>query len=60
MMESDDRLVILEAARTLGFKYHESGDGSLICTIDQLMQFSAEVANAIATQIMNAFNAVKK
>lgn len=54
-----ERLAILEAARALGFEYNPNNDGSLICTIDQLVKFSANVASATAEQIIEAFNQVK-
>ena len=43
-MNNEDRLTILTAARTFGFDYAK--DGKLTCTLDQLVEFSANVAAA--------------
>jgi len=51
----EERLAIVAGARALGFEYHADNSDRLVCTIDQLVQFSAEVANATANQIMQAF-----
>lgn len=56
---NEERLAILAGARAIGFEYHSDNTGKLVCTLDQLVQFSAEVANATANQIMEAFGAVK-
>lgn len=56
---NEERLAILEAARASGFNYHTDQSGRLVCTIDQLVTFSAAVAAATAEQIMKAFEGVK-
>jgi len=43
-MTNDEKLIILAAARELGFNYIE--DGKLSCTLDQLCAFSESVANS--------------
>lgn len=49
---NEERLTILSAARQLGFDYHEDGSGKLVCTVDQLVAFSAAVATATIEQIV--------
>ena len=49
---NEERLNIVEAARAVGFDYHSDMSGRLVCTLDQLVLFSASVAAATADQIM--------
>lgn len=57
---NEEKLNILAGARALGFEYHTNNSGRLICTLDQLLAYSALVASATAEQIIAAFNAVQK
>lgn len=56
---NEERLNILAGARALGFEYHTDNSGRLVCTLDQLLAYSANVASATAEQILAAFNGVK-
>lgn len=51
---NEERLNIIDAARALGFDYHIDQSGRLVCTIDQLIMFSASVAAATIEQIIGA------
>lgn len=55
---NEERLKILAAARSLGF--NQGPAGTLICTIDQLVNFASNVATATAEQIIAAFSEIKK
>lgn len=54
-ISNEERLNILNAARTLGFKYHADASGRLVCTVDQLVEFSAQVAIATVEQLRGRF-----
>lgn len=56
---NEERLTILKGARAIGFEYHSDGSGKLVCTLDQLVMFSANVASATAEQIIEAFKGIK-
>lgn len=45
-------LNIVAAARQLGFDYHEDGSGRLVCTLEQLIAFSAAIATATVEQLI--------
>lgn len=57
MITNEERLKIVTAARALGFNY--GPDGTLVCTVDQLVNFASGIATATAEQIIEAFNKVK-
>lgn len=57
---NEDKLNVLAGARALGFEYHNDNSGRLVCTIAQLLAFSANVATATMEQIADDFNKVKQ
>lgn len=52
-MDKEEAKIVLMSAIALGFIYQ---DGKLICTLEQLCEFSSEVANATAEQWVKALN----
>lgn len=57
---NEEKLNILAGARAVGFEYHTDASGRLVCTLDQLLAFSSNVASATAEQIIAAFKGISK
>lgn len=54
-ISNEEKLNILAGARASGFEYHTDASGRLVCTLDQLLKFSAGIAEATIKQLQGRF-----